>query len=161
MYRFDVTDRLADLKYKWTTTREEEINEDYESIEIGQKINQNSFIDVHGNSLEITNTNRTSIIMFSFIGCAGCEVALKNMEKRHFSFKNDIDFYYSSPVDRSSVLQKYLSKKNYMFNAFGKESKMNNYFKIYDYPTYVILDGEGMVEEIELDYDEIIRKYML
>lgn len=160
IYSFDMLDRIKNLEYKITTQREIDAARTFQRINVGDQIAHQSFLNVNGLDAAITKSNKTSIVMFSFIGCGGCEVALKKMERKGLDFRQNINFYYSNPVDKSEVLKEHLNNKNYYFPAFGKESKMNDQFSISSYPTFVVLDDQGVVKRIERDYDEIIEDYM-
>jgi len=159
-YSFDMLDRIKNLGYKLTTQREEDADREFKRIHVGEQLTHQSFVNIDGLDVAITKPNKTTIVMFSFMGCGGCEIALKKMERKEFDFEKNINFYYSSPVDRGEVLKEYLKNKNYYFPAFGKESKMNDQFSISSYPTFVVLDDQGIVQKIEWDYDEIIDDYM-
>ena len=158
-YGFDVIDRISNLDYKLTTKKDEDESKNFK-IEVGDQIAQRNFQNAEGQIVDIINSNRTSVVMFSFIGCGGCERALLEFNKKAFDFIPSVDFYYSSPVDRSEVLKTYLENKNYDLDSFGKESNMNDYFGIYSYPTFIVLNDNGVVERIEWDYDVIIDLYM-
>ena len=155
-YDFSITDRLLDLDYKMISRFAEDEEREALAVDVGEQIVYQSFDDILGEEITITNSNRTSVIMFSFIGCGACEIAMKKMQDQKMKFAEDVDFYYSSPVDKSEVLQKYLLKKKFGCVAFGKESKMNDHFGVYSYPTFVVLNDQGIVQRIEFGYDDNI-----
>lgn len=156
-YNFDVMDRILNLDYKILSKFEVEEDREALSIDVGEQIGYQSFENISGDDVVITNSNRTSVIMFSFIGCGACEIAMRKMQDKKMNFKEGVDFYYSSPVDKKEILKKYLDKKKFYCTAFGKESKMNDHFQIYSYPTFVVLDDQGVVQLIEFGYDESIE----
>ena len=90
--------------------------------------------------------------MFSFKDCGGCKLAMKAMKKKEYKIKDNINFYYSNPVDEASILASYLEKEQFSFPVFTKESNMSKDFGIWSYPTFVVLDTKGKVEKVIMGY---------
>ena len=95
--------------------------------------------------------------MFGFIGCGNCEYAFREMKKKKFAVRSDIDLVYSSPVDAVSKLQTYLKKKEFPFTGFGEGSRMNDNFKVAGFPTFVLIDEQGGVERVIGGYDKEVE----
>jgi thioredoxin-related protein len=93
------------------------------------------------------------MVMFGFIGCGNCEYAFREMKKKKFAVRSDVDLVYSSPVDESSKLKRYLKKKGFPFTRFDKSSRMNDNFKVAGFPTFVVIDEQGGVEDVIGGYD--------
>ena len=128
---------------------------------IGHKLEETEFVNTNGTMERIAGTpGRTSIVMFSFIGCGGCEYAMKEMSRNDYKFRGNIDFYYSSPIDQSDVLKRYLGKKEYSGIAFGKESGMNEAFSAYTFPTFFVIDDRGVVMDVQWGYGDEIREVL-
>lgn len=122
-------------------------------IHIGAKIQKNKY----ENMLEEETTlfgrpGKKTVLMLSFIGCGGCEYAMKEMKKKNFEFKDDIDFYYSSPSDKSAILKTYLPKKGFEGIGFGKESNMNETFNAFSFPTFFVIDSSGTIADVYHGY---------
>ena len=58
------------------------------------------------------------------------------------TFADTVSMIYSkldsSPLDKSATLQAYLDKKEFPFGGFAQESKMNEKFSMYSFPTFVL-----------------------
>ena len=80
------------------------------------------------------------------------------MKKEGYKIKEGLNFYYSSPLDKSSTLQSYLQKKEFPFGAFSEESQMNEDFSVYSFPTFVLIDSEGVVSKVVSGYGEEVAE---
>lgn len=131
-------------------------NEMYEKqLETGHKILGNTYVNMLGDETTIFGKqDKRTVMMFSFIGCGGCEYAMKEMGKKNYEFNRGLDFYYSSPTDKSSVLAEYLPKKGFNGIGFSKDSKMNEQFMAYHFPTFFIIDSSGTVTDIYHGYND-------
>lgn len=128
-------------------------------LKIGSKAVEKTYQDVNGKQVNIYGrSGRKSVIMFSFIGCGGCEYAMKEMKNKNYQFRDNIDFYYSSPQDKSKVLKEYLLRKDFNGIGFGKESNMNEEFQAFSFPTFFILDVDGKVTQRYSGYTEDVEK---
>ncbi len=94
-----------------------------------------------------------TVVMFSFIGCGGCEYAMREMKAEKFQFRTGLRFCYSSPTDSGTALKNYLHKKAFPFPAFSKESGMNEDFSAYFFPTFVLIGEDGVVKKVLMGYD--------
>ncbi|MEM6964201.1 MAG: hypothetical protein AAF573_05500 [Bacteroidota bacterium] len=150
-----------------TITYQAQWENDYEQarlekqVKVGTQLAQQTYVDIENQAIELYgNSARQSLIMFSFIGCGGCEVAMRDFIKREYKIKSDIDLMYSSPVDKQSTLKKYLTKQEFPFKGFAKESKMNEDFSIFMFPTFVLVDSGGKVKEVIEGYDETTKELL-
>lgn len=100
---------------------------------------------------------RETVAMFSFIGCGGCEYAMREMKKEQFKARDGMSLYYSSPVNPNTAVKAYLGKKGFPFTAFSKESNMNEDFGVDFFPTFVRIDADGRVAEVVSGYDDNVR----
>jgi|GEM_PF-4690847 len=148
-----IKNSVSELGYAEIAANQLEMEMEMEQIQVDSKIPTNGYINMYGETSSIFgNPNRKTVMMFSFIGCGGCEYAMKEMKKKNFAFKNDIDFYYSSPLDKSDILKQYLEEKGFIGMGFGKESKMNDHFNANLYPTFFIINSSGSVTDIYRGY---------
>lgn len=86
---------------------------------------------------------------------------MRELKNNKYNIKDGLDFYYSSPVDNQSTLAAYLRKKEFPFPAFSRESGMNQEFSIFAYPTFVLIDSEGMVTQVLAGFDEAVKEVLL
>ena len=98
--------------------------------------------------------------MFSFIGCGGCEYAMREMKNKDFAIRDGLELMYSSPVDKSVALPRYFKKKTFPFVGFGEEGLMNENFNVASFPTFVLINEEGSVERVMRGYDEEVEQIL-
>ncbi len=127
-------------------------------IAAGDQLTKATYIDVQGQEVQLFGKPKTkSLLMFSFIGCGGCEYAMSEMKKEDYKIREGLNLYYSSPEDKSSTLQSYLDKKGFPFGAFSEESDMNEDFSVYAFPTFVLIDSKGAVSQVVAGYTDEVR----
>jgi len=154
--RFDPND---DLKYKTITEEEEYEAFSYTPIKAGETLARKTYTDIEEKEVSIYGEQqKTSLIMFSFIGCAPCEVALRDFKDSGYWFTDEVDLFYSSFQNTGPSLKKYLAKKEFPFKAFGKESEMIQDFSLYHAPSFVFIDSNGKVLKVVEGYDEEVKK---
>jgi thioredoxin-related protein len=124
-------------------------------IKEGEILSQVFFNDIEGVKVSLVNEDY-SLVMFSFIGCTACEIALADLKKNHQLLMDRINIYYSSFQNNNSSLKKYLEDKPFFKNSFGRESNMIADFRLADAPTFVIINSKGIVEKIIAGYEETV-----
>ena len=163
-HSFDLYEYLADtidlinqfqIDYgEYPTVSAEDVYNDLSKseIQVNEKLDKTTFLSLEGEEVDISQG--TCVLMFSFIGCGGCEYAMKEMSKRDFEFRDDIEVYYASHVDKESVLRSYLDKKGFPGQAFGKESLINEEFGAWTFPTFFVISPEGHIERVFHGYSK-------
>lgn len=153
-FEFGEIDKSNFIKYKEINSNDLENDNCENLISVGEKVEKKFYTDINETSICLFGEpNKSSVIMFSFIGCGGCEYALSEIEKKNFQFKENINFYYNSHFDNNKTMQAYLEKRNYQFNLFSKESQMNDEFSVCHFPTFVELNEKGIVIKVISGYD--------
>jgi thioredoxin-related protein len=143
---------------------EENADEEFTYVPIreGEKLSKSMYIDVDGKEISLFGKDdKSCLIMFSFIGCAPCETALKDFKEANYDFSEEINFYYSSFQNESTVLKHYLHKKEFPNAAFGKESQMIEEFSLYHAPSFVLIDSNGVIQKVMEGYDEEVKRTLL
>ncbi|MBK9736324.1 MAG: hypothetical protein IPO92_15725 [Saprospiraceae bacterium] len=160
-FYFEDLDSLKHLNYR-NVSEENEFEEfKYIPIKVGAKLQKARYTDINGVSTAIFgNSGQMSLIMFSFIGCAACEQALKDFENENYNFKEGINVYYSSFQNVNAVLKSYINKKKLPFVSFGKESNMIEEFSCYFSPTFVLINSEGFVLNVLEGYDNEVKRVL-
>lgn len=154
-YDFTAIDTSRFANYPSTISQEIIAKNTKDQVKKGDKIGKSKYLDINGNELALYgNNNKKTVIMFSYKDCGGCKLAMKAMKKKGFKIKDDINFYYSNPVDEASILASYLKKEQFSFPVFTKSSNMSKDFGIWSYPTFVVLDTKGKVEKVVMGYKE-------
>jgi len=155
VFDFNMVDVPPPTDYRELTDAENDKERLAGLVKAGDQLFRSDYTDVNNEEQFLYGkAHGKTVVMFSFIGCGGCEYALREMKKKNFALKDGIDLVYSSPVDASSTLPAYLKKKGFPFVGFGKESLMNENFKVASFPTFVVINEQGRVERVIGGYDE-------
>lgn len=159
---FPKMDPKNEVEYDRVSELDAEEEFAYVPIKEGEKLSKSSYIDVDGREISLFGEDEKScLIMFSFIGCAPCETALKDFKAAHYDFSKEINFYYSSFQNDSSALKRYLEKKEFPNSGFGKESHMIDEFSLYHAPSFVLIDSSGTIIKVIEGYDEEVKATLL
>jgi len=154
--------RLENLNYAVVLAENEFPDPEITPIKIGQKVKNRTYLNIHENETFIYGEDgKSSLIIFGFIGCAPCERALKDLKFNYPPLRKDIDIFYSSFQNKNIAIQKYLNKKEIPFIAFGEESKMIMDFQLYHAPTFVFIDANGIVTDVQEGYDHDVKTKIL
>lgn len=155
-------ERPAALQYREVSIRDIEAELTRRQIAPGDTLERRSYADISGKDVALFgNPERQAVVLFSFIGCGGCEYALRELKKNGYRIRKGLNFYYSSPVDKEKVLRPYLDKKEFPFIAFSKESGMNEDFSIYAFPTFVLIGADGVVRKVVSGFGTEAREMLL
>ncbi|MFK8164222.1 MAG: TlpA family protein disulfide reductase [Lewinella sp.] len=156
-HEFGADDRTKSLAYREVSKADDKKERRSGLIRPGAQLHRADYTDIEGKQqLLYGKAGKKTVVMFGFIGCGNCEHAFREMKKKDFAIRSDVDLVYSSPVDEASRLRGYLSKKAFPFKGFGKESRMNDNFKAAGFPTFVLIDEAGGVEQVIGGYDEAV-----
>jgi hypothetical protein len=148
------------LTYKIIREEEEEFT--YTPIAEGAQLTKKAYMDINQTEIEIYGkAGVSSLIMFSFIGCAPCEMALRDFKAVNYDFKAPINLYYSSFQNKSAVLKKYLKGKGFPFKAFGQESNMIEDFSLYTAPSFALIDSDGKILKVIEGYSENVKDTLM
>lgn len=130
-----------------------------EPISTGARIVKDNYIDINGNQISIVSTEKEySILMFSVIGCGFSESALYDLKIDEYELKSHANLYYSSFQNNNVAIQNYIEDKPYFKNAFAMESNMIMDFRLPVSPTFVVINGHGVITKIVEGYDETVLK---
>lgn len=157
-FQFTDVEQSASLKYREIGIDDLDNERHLKQITAGEKLDRKFYKDINDQNVSLYGDARTqNLILFSFIGCGGCEYAMREMKKKAYQIKDGINFYFSSPNDKKKPLKSYLAKKEFPFGAFSQESNMNEDFSIYSFPTFVLIDSKGVVTKVLSGYDEEVE----
>lgn len=156
-FDFGVLDRPAPADYRELTDTENDEERLAGLVKPGQQLHRSDYTDINNEEqLLYGRAGKKTVVMFSYVGCGGCEYALREMKQKEFAVKEGIALVYSSPLDEAPALQAYLKKKAFPFTGFGKRSLMNENFKVAAFPTFVLINEAGVVERVIGGYDQEI-----
>jgi thiol-disulfide isomerase/thioredoxin len=158
---FEAVDRGKSQAYREISTTDEEQESRSGLIHPGAQLHRADYPDLDGKEqLIYGKAGKKTVVMFGFIGCGNCEYAFREMKKKEFTVRKGVDLLYSSPVDASAAVKGYLKKKEFPFTAFSKNSRMNDNFKVAGFPTFVVIDEKGGVEQVLGTYDEKVDRIL-
>ncbi len=154
---FPTIDPVIENDYAKVMEEDEEFV--FSPIKVGERLSKSIYTDSNQNQVAIYGADdKSCLIMFSFIGCTPCEVALKDFNDVNYNFTKDVNFYYSSFQNPGSTLKRYLEKKNFPNTAFGKESNMIEAFSLYTAPSFVFFDSSGTILKVIEGYNEGVKE---
>ncbi|MEM6377436.1 MAG: hypothetical protein AAF705_04430, partial [Bacteroidota bacterium] len=123
----------------------------------GYKLEKLEFEDIDNNNIQIVNAkHQYTLVIFSFIGCTPCEIALNRLENDEFGLRNKLNLYYSSFQNNNVAIKKYLEHKKIFQNAFAIESNMIEEFRLPTAPTFVLIDSNGKILKIIEGFDDLV-----
>jgi len=126
-------------------------------IREGDYLAKKVFFDIENQKTQIVNDGKEyTLVIFSFIGCTPCEIALRHLKEDEMGLKNEINLYYSSFQNNNSAVKKYLEDKNIFQNAFAIESNMIDEFRLPVSPTFVLIDSNGRIKKIIEGFDDTV-----
>ncbi|SEQ50678.1 Peroxiredoxin [Neolewinella agarilytica] len=91
---------------------------------------------------------------FSFIGCGGCELAMKEFNRPGFKLADGMKGVYLSYMNKPKEISTHYKDKGMPFIAIPEARDPDRMYGIYAYPTFVIIDEEGKVERVEVGFSE-------
>lgn len=157
-YDFSRHNNFGALGYREIRAEDLEEERRLHLVSAGDKLEKRFYPDINGKPVPLYGEpGSETIVMFSFIGCGGCEYTMREMKKEQFKLRDGIRLYYSSPVNPNTALKAYLAQKEFPFPAFSQESNMNEDFGAYFFPTFVRIDAEGVVTQVLFGYGEDVR----
>lgn len=157
-FNFNAIDRSAFAGYREIGLHELEDEQYLKQPKAGDRLKRRSYRDLDGREVALFRAvEKTSLVMFSFIGCGACERALQDMRNQGFRLKPGLNFYYCSPVDSPQALRSYLSGKGFPFSAFSRDSGMQDEFPISYFPSFVWIDATGKVTRLMSGYDDEVK----
>lgn len=164
-YTFQKTPyELSEVVWKRSKGYQEISSVDYEEerhlaqIAPGDQLEATTYTSIDGEpQVLFGDPSKKSLIMFSFIGCTGCELALQELSKRDYEIRDSIQLFYSSPQNHGEALKSYLAKHEFPFTAFGSASGVQQDFLVYTFPTFVLVNAAGGVEQVITGYDESVE----
>lgn len=93
------------------------------------------------------------LLDFSFVGCGGCELAMKEFNHPDFKFPDNMVGVYLSHLNTTAEIKKHFAEKGMPFLAIPKAEGPNKDYGVYLYPTFFVVDEQGVIEHVELGYD--------
>lgn len=93
------------------------------------------------------------LLDFSFVGCGGCELAMKEFNHPDFKLPDNMVGVYLSHLNTTAEIKKHFADKGMPFLAIPKAERPNKDYGVYLYPTFFVIDEQGVIEHVELGSD--------
>jgi peroxiredoxin len=136
-------------------------NQDYEAgreagvLTVGELAPDFSATTITGEEFTLSDYRGKKVLLdFSFVGCGGCEMAMKEFNHPDFKLPDDMVGVYLSHLNSTSEIKKHFANKGMPFLAIPKAEGPNKDYGVYVYPTFFVIDEQGVIELVELGYDE-------
>jgi peroxiredoxin len=136
-------------------------NEEYEAgreagvLTVGELAPDFSATTVSGEEFTLSDYRGKKVLLdFSFVGCGGCEMAMKEFNHPDFKLPNDMVGVYLSYLNSTAEIEKHFANKGMPFLAIPNAEGPNEEYGVYVYPTFFVIDEQGVIERVELGYDE-------
>lgn len=117
-----------------------------------------NFVDLEGRVYDSeTCKGKVVVLNFWFIGCTACVHEMPALNKIVSSFKdrNDVLFISLTPDDPDS-LKKFLQKNPFAYAVIPQKNKyVTDTLNIRMFPTHMIIDRKGLIEEVPEDYKQM------
>jgi len=99
-YSFGESDREKSLAYREISEADDKEERLAGLVRAGEQLHRADYTDINDKEqLLYGMSGKKTVVMFSFIGCGGCEYALREMKKKDFAVRDGVELMYSSPVD--------------------------------------------------------------
>lgn len=161
-YEKSEEDQLAPLNFTppiaYSQTSETAYDESYEweLIAIGQAAPDFTATTLDGETFTLSDYRGKRVLLdFSFIGCGGCERAMKDFNRPDFQLADGMTGVYLSPHNKPEEIRKHYKEKGMPFSAIPEAREPVRLYGISAYPTFVIVDEVGNVAQIETGYSEV------
>lgn len=136
-------------------------NEEYEAgreagvLTVGELAPDFSATTVSGDEFRLSDYRGQKVLLdFSFVGCRGCEMAMKEFNHPDFKLPENMVGVYLSYLNTAAEIEKHFGNKGMPFVAIPKAEGPNKDYGVFLYPTFFVIDEQGVIELVELGYDE-------
>ncbi|GLR19656.1 TlpA family protein disulfide reductase [Portibacter lacus] len=125
------------------------------SLSVGQKAPEFLAGDLNGNIIDLKkNLGKKVLLNFSIINCGYCKTALNHFNQENFILSNNITAVYINPIDEIKKVKDYATKFNVPFPVIANANEIGVKYGINAYPTFVLINEEGFIEDIIIGYEE-------
>ncbi|WP_020569673.1 peroxiredoxin family protein [Neolewinella persica] len=136
-------------------------NEEYEAgrqagvLTVGELAPDFSATTITGEEFTLSDYRGKKVLLdFSFVGCGGCEMAMKEFNHPDFKLPDDMVGVYLSHLNTTAEIKKHFAEKGMPFLAIPRAERPNKDYGVYLYPTFFVIDKQGVIERVELGYDQ-------
>lgn len=127
--------------------------EDWSSLSIGQIAPTFQSKEIDGKVFNLDDFRGSKVLLnFSFINCGGCKLALRHFNSPDYNISKKIKAFYIDPVDKKEDVELYEKKQLVPYPILEAPVNIQQLYKINGYPTFVLIDEEGKIENIRTGY---------
>lgn len=130
-------------------------SQEAQNIAVGEPAPDFTAATIDGDTFRLSDYRGKKVLLdFSFIGCGGCELAMKVFNRPGFKLKEGMTGVYLSPMNDSGEIDKYYKDKGMPFLALPEAREAVRLYGVFSYPTFVIIDEQGVVEWVTSGFSE-------
>ena len=130
-------------------------------VKKGEQVPPLRGVNLAGDSVTVDAAN--TILFFSFIGCTPCAMALSDMKDAEWRLKRGARLVYINDRDSPSSIEAYVKRKfgADAFEVLLPAEDVSETWAVHSYPTFVRVDGKGIVRSVHSGYGSRYRKKLL
>ncbi len=104
---------------------------------------------------------KTVVLNFWFIGCKPCVMEMPHLNKLVEKYGKEDIVFIAFALDDKAALEKFLTKKSFEYNIIPDAGKVSHdTFKVSAFPTSIIIDKKGIVQDYLIGYSEDVDKQL-
>ncbi len=146
---------ITPMGYGQTTETAYDESREKGQITVGEAAPDFTATTLDGETFTLSDYSGQRVMLnFSFIGCGGCEMAMKDFNRPGFELADEMKGVYLSYMNKPKEIRTHYKNKGMPFIAIPEAREPDRLYGIRAYPTFVIIDEEGKVEQIEVGYSK-------
>jgi len=157
-YAFDQLEPLRytpPRNYAQTSQTAYNVTRKLKQVNVGEPAPDFSSTTLDGDTFTLRDYRGQRVMLdFSFVGCGGCEMAMKEFNRPDFELAGGMKGVYVNYLNSPAEILKYYKNKGMPFTAIAEAKEPNKMYGVRAYPTFIIIDEEGKVEQVEVGYSE-------
>ena len=124
-------------------------------ITVGTEAPAFSGTDLNGKPIVLEDLRGKRVVLdFSTLNCGYCKLAIKYVSPPKYQMDESVVWLYINPQDDREKLEKYQDKLNVPFPVVPLPAEVGITYGVWAYPTFVVVDEEGKVEQVYMGYSE-------
>jgi thiol-disulfide isomerase/thioredoxin len=133
-------------------------------LEKGEKLPIVSFLDLFGVERQLSKYHGKYVLLdFWYIGCRPCQADLPILKKLHTDFTSNLSILSVNPRNTANEILEYKTKEGakWEFLTINKNQQVLDVLCVEFFPTYYLLDPEGIIILVPKDFTGEVNLYEL
>ncbi len=116
--------------------------------------------DLQNNPVELTHSNKKTVVYFFAPWCSVCRVSISNLEML-YKYQPDIEIKaVALDYSNKAEVDEFAKNLDLTFPILLGNSNVKQAFKVTAYPSYYVIDEQGTVEHRSLGYSTALGLYL-